>query len=255
MLFNFKLFSRVYYFLLLLILITAGGTIGFVIIEDWSFIDSIYMTVITISTVGFGEVNELSSYGKLFTAFLIMSSFGIFAYAVTSITTYLVGGEYKRYFKEYKSMKESSKLKNHVIICGYGRVGKQVAKDLLSHNDEFIVIEANDEAIFEESNHKDVLFLKGDSTHDDILFNATEYREIVHFVTNKIPFTIADQYNDADKPMMGKLIEKFGNEYEIIAIRRNRHEQFISLWKHIIDVVDMGYSSELTDIFKKIKLG
>jgi voltage-gated potassium channel len=172
MLFNFKLFSRVYYFLLLLILITAGGTIGFVIIEDWSFIDSIYMTVITISTVGFGEVNELSSYGKLFTAFLIMSSFGIFAYAVTSITTYLVGGEYKRYFKEYKSMKESSKLKNHVIICGYGRVGKQVAKDLLSHNDEFIVIEANDEAIFEESNHKDVLFLKGDSTHDDILFNA-----------------------------------------------------------------------------------
>ena len=109
MLFNYKLFSRVYYFVLLLVLITAGGTIGFMIIEDWNFIDSFYMTIITISTVGYGEVQELTLYGKLFVSFLIMSSFGTFAYAITSITSYLVGGEYKKYFKEYSKKRNGAK--------------------------------------------------------------------------------------------------------------------------------------------------
>ena len=93
MLFNYRLFYKVYYFILLLFLIVSGGTAGYMIIEGWSFIDAFYMTIITISTVGFGEVELLTTYGKLFTAFLIISSFGTFAYAITSITTYLVGGE------------------------------------------------------------------------------------------------------------------------------------------------------------------
>ena len=83
MLLNYRLFSRIYYFLLLLALVISGGTVGYMAIEDWSFIDSFYMTIITISTVGYGEVSELSLYGKLFTSFLIISSFGTFAYAIT----------------------------------------------------------------------------------------------------------------------------------------------------------------------------
>lgn len=172
MLFNFKLFYKVYYFLLLLLLITAGGTSGFMLIEGWSFIDSFYMTIITISTVGFREVSELSMYGKMFTSFLIMSSFGTFAYAITSITTYLVGGEYRRYFKEYKTMQESKKMKDHVIICGYGRVGKQVAQDLLAAGEDFVVIETSEEIVSESKMTDDFIFLKGDSTHDDTLENA-----------------------------------------------------------------------------------
>lgn len=169
MLFNYKLFSKVYYFLLLLLLITAGGTIGFMIIEEWKFVDAFYMTIITISTVGFGEVQDLTIYGKLFTAFLIISSFGTFAYAVTSITTYLVGGEYKRYFREYRTMQETKRMRDHVIICGYGRVGKQVARDLASHGDDFVVIELDEGIVAEEKLHEEYLFLKGDSTHDEIL--------------------------------------------------------------------------------------
>lgn len=169
MLFNFRLFARIYYFLILLLLITAGGTIGYMIIEEWSFTDSFYMTVITISTVGFSEVNELSSYGKFFTAFLIVSSFGTFAYAVTSITTYLVGGEYKRYFKYYKTMKDLSTLRDHVIICGYGRVGKQVASDLEAHETNFVVIEQDELIIGSLKDQNDILFLHGDSTDDEIL--------------------------------------------------------------------------------------
>ena len=172
MLFNYRLFSRVYYFLILLFLITSGGTVGYMVIEEWSFADSFYMTIITMSTVGFSEVHDLTIYGKLFTAFLIISSFGTFAFAVTSITTYLVGGEYRQYFKEYKTMKELKKMNNHVIICGFGRVGKQVAEDLQAHGDEFIIIELNENNLIHEKEHEGFLFLQGDSTNDDILMNA-----------------------------------------------------------------------------------
>ena len=93
MLFNFKIFSRVFYAVTLLFLIILAGTMGFMIVEGWTFIESFYMTIITVSTVGFGEVRELSINGKLFTTFLIITSFGTFAYAISAITTYLVGGE------------------------------------------------------------------------------------------------------------------------------------------------------------------
>lgn len=172
MLFNFRLFSRVYYFLILLIIITGGGTLGYMIIEGWDFLDSLFMTIITMSTVGFGEVNELTEYGKIFTAFLIISSFGTFAYAVTSVTTYLVGGEYKKYFKEYKIMKELDKLESHVIICGYGRVGKQVALDLDAHGTDFVIIEKDTEMLDKEKEQNGFLFLAGDSTDDEALKTA-----------------------------------------------------------------------------------
>ena len=104
MLFNFKFFSRVYYAVILLALIVIGGTLGFVVVEGWSLLDSFYQTIITISTVGFGEVHDLSDSGKLFTAFLIITSFGTFAYAISSITAYIVSGDYRIYFKDYKAI-------------------------------------------------------------------------------------------------------------------------------------------------------
>lgn len=169
MIFRSKLFSRLSYFIGLLFFVIAGGTGGYMIIEQWDLVDSFYMTIITISTVGFREVGELSLYGKLFTAFLIISSFGTFAYAITSITRYLVGGEYRSYLNEYKVMKETGKMNNHVIICGFGRVGIQVASDLSANQTEFVIIEKDQEVIDYWANHEDYLFLKGDSTDDEAL--------------------------------------------------------------------------------------
>ncbi len=172
MLFNYRVFSKVLYFFVLLLLIIFGGTIGYVIIEEWSWIDAFYMTIITISTVGFQEVHELTIYGKIFTSFLIISSFGTFAYAITSITTYLIGGEYKKYLKEYKTMKELKKMSNHVIICGYGRVGKQVAQDLKAHKNDFVVLE-RDKEVIEDKINEDIFFIQGDSADDAVLERAS----------------------------------------------------------------------------------
>ncbi|XOV67109.1 MAG: potassium channel family protein [Fluviicola sp.] len=160
------------YFLGLIAFIMLGGTMGYIIIEGWGVVDALYMTIITISTVGFAEVAPLTEYGKLFTAFLIVTSFGTFAYAVTSLTRYFIGGEYKRYIKEYRVMKETKKMHNHVIICGFGRVGLQVAMDLHEAGSEFVILEMDDEVIDHWSSHPEYLFIKGDSTDDEVLDRA-----------------------------------------------------------------------------------
>lgn len=171
MLLNYKYFAKIYYAIFLLIGIILMGTFGFMAVEGWNFFESFYMTIITVSTVGFNEVQELSNAGKLFTSFLIITSFGTFAYALTSITSYLVGGEYKKYFAEYKSLKTAENMDNHTIVCGYGRVGKQAAHDLRYYKKSFIVIERNPE-ITDDPHNEDVPFVKGDSTDDQVLMRA-----------------------------------------------------------------------------------
>lgn len=141
------------------------------LIEGWGFVDAFYMTIITVSTVGFREVSELSTDGKFFTAFLIISSFGSFAYAITSITTFVVGGQYKKHLREYKMTQQLKKMKDHVIICGYGRVGSQVAADLRSNGIKFVILEVDEHLIAHQEDESN--FLYGDSTDDDVLKRAS----------------------------------------------------------------------------------
>lgn len=171
MLLNYKYFAKVYYALFVIIGIILIGTFGYMIVEGWNFFDAFYMTIQTVSTVGFNEVNELSNSGKLFTSFLIITSFGTFAYAVTAITSYVVGGEYKKYFQDFKSLKTAEKMENHTIVCGYGRVGKQAAHDLRFYKKNFIVVERNIE-ITEDPQFDEIPFIKGDSTDDQVLLKA-----------------------------------------------------------------------------------
>lgn len=172
MLFNFRLFNRVFYALTLLIIVILVGTAGFMIVEDYDFIDGFYMTIITVSTVGFSEVRELSQEGRIFTSLLIITSFGIFAYAVTSITTYLIGGEYKSYFKEYKLLKAVEGLTNHTIVCGYGRVGTQAVSQLVAYNKDFVVIEEKDSLIEDFREQKKYNHIHGNATVDENLIKA-----------------------------------------------------------------------------------
>lgn len=137
-------------------------------IEGYSFVDALYMTVITVSTVGFGEVTVLSEAGRLFTVFLILLSFGTFAYAGSAITRYVLDGEFRTYFKYNKLNKQVSKLNNHTLICGYGRNGKQAARKLTAYKQPFLIIE-NDPEELENIIFDGYLYVEGDATQDKTL--------------------------------------------------------------------------------------
>ena len=140
------------------------------IIEGASFLDSLFMTTISITTVGYGEVVPLSEAGKWFTIFMLITSWGTFAFAITRITQFVVSGEINQYFKTRKLMKNIADLNNHVILCGYGRNGHQAAQILKAHKMPFIVIEKDVELIERKLREgEDILHLEGDSTDDDLL--------------------------------------------------------------------------------------
>lgn len=171
MLFN-RQFSKIYIAIGLLFLIVCIGIVGFMIVEHYNFFDAFYMTVITVATVGFQEVHPLSPAGRLFTAFLIIISFGTFAYAVSSITNYLSDEEFKGYFKNKKVSSAIEKLDKHVIICGFGRNGKQAAHVLKKHNTRFVVVEQKKDIVAAINHQYSDLVLEGDATLDDVLIRA-----------------------------------------------------------------------------------
>ncbi|BDU51460.1 potassium channel family protein [Haliovirga abyssi] len=166
--------KKILIFIELLVLIFILGVLGYVVIEGYSLFDALYMTVITISTVGFEEVHKLSNTGKIFTMFLILSGVTLVLYGLSSITSFFIEGELKNYLKGVKMKKKISKLKNHYIICGYGKTGRKIVEEFLKLGKEFVVIENEDEGILElETKYKDkVLFIKDDSTKDEVLIEA-----------------------------------------------------------------------------------
>jgi voltage-gated potassium channel len=172
--FNFKLRrnNTSYLAIAFLAVMILIGTIGFSILESYGIIDALFMTIITISTVGFREVQPLSSGGKIFTIFLIVFSFGIFAYALSTLTKYLVDGVFHNYFKLKKVRKRIEKVNQHVIICGYGRNGRQAAIESLEHGFEVLLIEQKPKIIEEILEDDRFMFIQGDATTDEVLISA-----------------------------------------------------------------------------------
>ncbi len=148
------------------------GTIGYIIIDNYKPVNAFYMTVITIATVGYGEVEPLSTAGKIFTSFLIITSFGTFAYAVSAITKFVIDGEFNQFYKNKKLTSAIDKLSDHVIICGYGRNGRQAAQILKKHDKRFVVVENNDKITSTVSHKFADLVLTGDGTQDETLLKA-----------------------------------------------------------------------------------
>jgi len=155
----------------LLTILLFSGIIGFKLISGFSWIDSIYMTVITITTVGFGEVQPLDNQSKLFTIGLILSSAVIVGYALKVITEYIISKNDINELKQKKMQKIIDSLSGHIIICGYGRNGKQAAKKLLAYNRTFIVIDKNEQLIHKIKNDN-INCILGDANEDDILISA-----------------------------------------------------------------------------------
>src|SRR5438105_8996254 len=158
--------------LYLITFITIIGTIGYRFICGYPIVDAFYMTIITIATVGYGEVYPLSEVGRLFTAFLIIVSFGTFAYAVASLTRFVLDGEFNKLFKTRKLNTTIQKMSDHVIICGYGRNGRQSAQVLKKHNQRFIVIEKNTEITNAMQHEYSDLVITGDATLDETLLKS-----------------------------------------------------------------------------------
>lgn len=151
----------------LLFLVVVIGLLGYMVL-GFTFTEAFFMTIIKIATVGFKEVHELDPTGMWFTSLLIIFSFGIFAYAATTFGRYLIDGIFSNYYKDRNVKRKIDRLKNHVIICGYGRNGKQAAIELQEHGVEIIVIE-NDAATMEELRNTGLLYIEGDATREETL--------------------------------------------------------------------------------------
>ncbi|PKA99377.1 voltage-gated potassium channel [Flavobacteriaceae bacterium MAR_2009_75] len=146
------------------------GALGYRFIADYSWVEAFYMTIITVTTVGFGEIRPLSTEGKIFTVFLIILSVFIFAYALTVITEYILSRNSLQLLKKKKVRNQIENLKDHVVVCGFGRNGMQAAERLDAYKKPFVVIERDKEII--EKFEDEVLFVEGDANEDEVLLSA-----------------------------------------------------------------------------------
>lgn len=157
--------------ILVLFILVSLGTAGYMGIEGWRFLDALYMTVITLSTVGFREVNELSDSGKIFTITLIIFGVSVLGYLVGSLAQIMFEGQFQRIMGRKKVEKMVEALKDHYIICGFGRMGSLICKEFAAKPIPFVIVEKGSD-IIERLKEDHYLFLHGDATDDETLLKA-----------------------------------------------------------------------------------
>jgi voltage-gated potassium channel len=153
------------------VIIVAIGVVGYTFIEDWSFLDSLYMTITTITTVGFKEVYPLSEAGRIFTIFLIIGGVGGALYILTTIMGYIMEGQFGITMWRRRMKTKIAKLKKHFILCGYGRVGEEIALTFSEEGVPFVIISNNEEHVA-RAQKEGYLAVLGDATSDDVLEEA-----------------------------------------------------------------------------------
>jgi len=147
------------------------GTLGYSFIEGWGWLDAFYMTVITISTVGIMEVHPLSDAGRLFTALLIFVGVGVMAYSLTRVAEFMFQRSLTNVLGRRTMMKKIAQMKQHAIICGYGRTGSRVVAELEAAKKKFVVIEQNEDEI-KRLSELGIPYIAGNATDEDILESA-----------------------------------------------------------------------------------
>jgi len=153
------------------IVIVVAGTVGYMLIEGWDLLDALYMTVITYSTVGYSEVHEISQLGRLYTVFLIFLGVGFFLYVAGAIIQFMVEGKIRTVLGRRKLNKKLHRLRNHYIVCGYGRIGRVLSRTLRRAPIELVVIE-RDENLVPDMDTDDNLYLWGDASDESLLLKA-----------------------------------------------------------------------------------
>eukprot|EP00831_Metopus_contortus_P035100 TRINITY_DN2794_c0_g1_i4.p1 TRINITY_DN2794_c0_g1~~TRINITY_DN2794_c0_g1_i4.p1 ORF type:complete len:368 (-),score=74.11 TRINITY_DN2794_c0_g1_i4:339-1442(-) len=175
---RFNLLLSAYLFLAVI----AFGTTGYIVLEDWNFVDSLYMTVVTVSTVGFGEVHPLSPAGRLFTVFLIIFGVGVVAYGIANLAESLFQRQMSFFSPFLKQARTIAKMENHIIICGYGKMGRATIEALLDDDFCNVVLVEKSQAKIDliDPAHK-VPHIVGDATLEHVLQQAgiTKARSLV----------------------------------------------------------------------------
>jgi voltage-gated potassium channel len=157
--------------LFILLLLMSLGTVGYMSIEGWRFLDAFYMTVITLATVGFHEVHSLSDAGQVFTILLIIFGVSVLGYTVGKLAQIMFEGQIQRFLGRKKVEMSIDALRDHYIICGYGRIGTLICKEFAAKPIPFVVVES-DPAVLEKLEGDNVLFLRGNATEDETLLTA-----------------------------------------------------------------------------------
>jgi voltage-gated potassium channel len=154
-----------------LLLLLVVGTVGFVVIEGWSVLDGLYMTVITLTTIGFSEVHPLSTGGRVFTIVLAVAGVGALFYAVLGLFQFLMEGELALLLGVRRMKGRIESLRDHYILCGFGRVGTEIAREFTGRRVLFVIVDSNPEAIG-RAQAAGYLVVGGDATSDTVLHEA-----------------------------------------------------------------------------------
>lgn len=198
--------SKIYLALALMLAVLLFGVLGYRFIADYTWVEALYMTVITMATVGFSEVRPLDTDAQIFTVFLILSSVFILGFAISVLSEYVLSRNSLQLLKQKKVKNKIKKLSNHVVVCGYGRNGMEAVERLKSYNKPFIVIERDKEVI--EKYEDEVLFVEGDATDDTVLKGAA---------IENAQYLIAAMPDDADNLFVVLSARQLNNKLFIIS--------------------------------------
>ena len=248
-----------------MVAVLAFGVLGYWLIADYSWVEAFYMTIITVTTVGFGEIRPLGTEGKVFTVILIILSVFIFAFALSVITEYILSRNSLQLLKKKKVKNQIDKLQNHVVVCGFGRNGMQAAERLTAYKKPFVIIERDREIIekFEdeaqkesvlraftrftyELHEKNIEFLDHSPGNTLIQIDGDQF-EFFLVDLNRMNFKRLDfkqrMKNFARLTPNKEMIKIMANEYAIITAW-NENEVFETMW---------GYTQEFQEKFLRKK--
>lgn len=243
------------------LVLIGGGCTGYMLIEGWSLMDAFYMTIITLATVGYSEVHTVSFAGRIFTVILIILGVGLFLYVAGNIIQFLVEGSIRSVLGRRKLDTQIKKLKGHYIICGYGRIGRVLARFLVEKYVDVVVIERSQKRV-QKMDEDGILYLVGEATDEAVLERAGVYvaRGLITAVAtdadNVFLVLIAKQLNPdlfivarasqntAKKTLLAAGADKVISPYDLGA-RRMAHA---ILRPTVIKFLEMAFADETTDI-------
>jgi len=245
----------------MLVAVLAGGTAGYVVIEGWNVWDAFYMTVTTVATVGYREVHPLSLPGQVFTIVLIFCGVGTAFYTVTLLATIIVEGGLHRRLEERRAARMLENLKDHFILCGYGRIGSIIANELHQQGMQVAVIERDPQRV-RQSIERGWLTLEADASREEVLAKAgihrargliaavgTDAENVFTVLTARVMrpdlFVIARvEADDAEAKLRRAGADRVISPYQIGAT----HMVQTALRPAVVDFVQLATSSERLDL-------